>query len=107
MERIRLSKNEKNVMRFLKHLGHCPSTFPVHQFSQGVEGLERKGFAKASWASGHELFAAELTSTGEAYYASNPNLRNPIDWKWVIGIAIPTLISLLALFVSCINNHKY
>ncbi len=100
MKRIRLTKDEKQALRLLTSVGWCPDTFPFHRFALGVEGLEEKGLAMAAWASGHELVSAEITTKGEVYLALNPSLRNPVDWKWVIGTAI-ALATLLHLLVAC------
>lgn len=106
MKRIKLSKDEKQAMRLLASVGWCPDTYPFHRFALGVEGLEEKGLALAAWASGHELVSAGLTTKGETYLALNPSLRNPVDWKWVIGtaIALVTLLHLLAACQSLINS---
>ena len=54
--------------------------------------------------SGHELEDVRITKYGKIYFATNPNLRNPIDWKWIITtiIAVASAIfGAMALFVAC------
>lgn len=103
MERILLTKREKEVMRLLQS-GGCPSTYPQHVFASCIDTLERKGLAKGAWASGHELVDARLTSYGRTYITLNPSLRNPVDWKWLITTAIAVMgvmAAVAAIFISC------
>lgn len=104
MDRIRLNKDEKAVLRLLQSgVGNCPDTYPRHLFTACVNSLERKGLAKGAWATGHELEAARLTSEGAEYLALNPTLRNPIDWGKIsiwVGIA-SAIIAAISLFVAC------
>ena len=67
MQRIRLTKREKKVLRLLHNDCGCLDTYPDHVFSACVGSLERKGPAKGAWVSGHELASAELTDLGEYY----------------------------------------
>ena len=98
MERIRLSKEEKQVLRLLSNGMGCPDTYPFHIFAACVDSLERKGLAKGAWAEGHKLVNACITGRGKAYLLANPSLRNPVDWKWVITTAI---VAVAVLFVAC------
>lgn len=101
MERIKLSKCEKNAIRILSTSSGWPvDTYPFHKFALGVEGLEQKGLARAAWASGHELVDAALTSRGEQYFALNPRLTNPIDWKLITAL-VSAAATIAALFVAC------
>ena len=106
MERIRLSKEEKQVLRLLSNGMGCPGTYPAHIFATCVESLERKGLAKVAWTEGHKIVDAHLTDSGNTYLSLNPSLRNPVDWKWVIttSIAIVAAVAgIAALFVACIR----
>ena len=98
MERIRLSKQEKQVLRLLRSGAGCPGTYPFHVFAACVYSLERKGLAKGAWAEGHKLAEACITSRGKAYLLAYPSLRNPVDWKWGITTAI---VAVAVLFVAC------
>lgn len=104
MERIRLSKEEKQVLRLLRDVACCPDTYPLHIFAACVDSLERKGLAKGAWDSGHKLVDARITAIGNTYLSLNPSLRNPVDWKWVITTVIAIVAAVAgvaALFVAC------
>lgn len=45
MERIRLTKDEKAVLRMLQNTDACPSTYPRGKFAGAVRSLQRKGLA--------------------------------------------------------------
>lgn len=104
MERIRLSKREKQVLRLL-HSGfeNCPDTYPRYIFAACVSSLERKGLVRAAWASGHEPATAELTDFGMAYLAENPALINPVNWS-VIFFIVAIVFGIMAILVS---NYKF
>lgn len=104
MERIRLTKDEKTVLRLLFNGCGCPDTYPRHKFVSCVDSLERLGLAKGAWTEGHNLENACITPYGKAYMAFNPNLCNPIDWKWVIATSVAVasaVFAAAALFVAC------
>lgn len=105
MERIRLSKQEKTVLRMLANGCGCPDTYPRHIFVAAVGSLEKKGLAQGAWTEGHTLEDARITRQGLAYLSQNPALRNPVDRKWVVTTAIATVAAvagIAALFVSCL-----
>ena len=103
MEKIYLSKREKEVLRLLSVGEGCPSDYPGHVFASCVQSLELKGLAEGMWATGHILVAARLTSYGETYLALNPDLRNPLNWNLILSVAtiISIAISIIALFEAC------
>lgn len=104
MQRIRLTRNEKRVLRLLSADLWCPDTMPYHKFAEGCIGLECKGLAKCAWASVHKLVDAIITTEGKVYIAENPSLRNPVDWKLAITTAITTgtlIVSIAALLTAC------
>lgn len=83
MQKIYLSKQEKQVLR-LVHCGcGCPQSFPFDVFIVCIDELEKKRIVRCAWAEGHQLEDVSMTEYGMAYIALNPNLRNPVDWKWV------------------------
>jgi len=101
MERIKLSKNEKQVMRLLAiSRNACPSAMEQHAYNIAVLQLQSRGFVMASVASGGKVVAAELTNLGVAYLAEYPSLRNPINWAVVLS-AITAVASIAALFIAC------
>lgn len=103
MERIRLSKEEKTVLRLLAGGCGCPDTYPHHVFVSCVEKLEMKGLAKGAWTEGHNLETARITPQGKAYVSQNPDLRNPVNWNLVSATiaVIGPIVSVVALFVAC------
>ena len=104
MKQIKLSKQEKQVLRLISSGIVCPNTYPHHIFISCVDSLERLGLVKGLWNEGHELEDVRMTKYGKIYLATNPNLHNPIDWKWNITtiIAIASAIfGAMALFVVC------
>jgi len=106
MERIKLTKQEKEVLRLVNAVGKCPDTYPLHVFCECVGTLEQKGLVKVMWAEGHEFVDVRMTATGQTYMALNPELRNPVDWKWVVSSVIAVIglvVSVAALLISCGN----
>ncbi len=101
MERTKLTKEEKKVMLLVASGGDCPDSFPAHVFAGCVRSLERKGLVKGAYVEGGGVEAARLTSDGRVFLAENPKLRNPINWVRIIEFAIPVIISIIALFISC------
>lgn len=104
MERIKLSKDEKRVLRLVASGGLQPDTISESIFNGCVRSLEREGLVKGAYVEGGGVEAARLTSEGRLFLAENPNLRNPIDWKWWITTAIAvigTAVAIVALFIAC------
>ena len=100
MERIKLSKREKRVLRTLSKQGFDALSefdFP------SIGNLERMGLARAARIEGGGLEGAALTTMGKEYLADNPRLRNPIDWGKVGAIAgiVAAAASLFALMLAC------
>lgn len=87
MKRIRLSSEEKTVLRMLANGFGCPDIYPRHVFVSAVGSLERKGLAQGAWTEEHDLDDARITWQGKVYLAHNPTLRNPVDWKWIVTTA--------------------
>lgn len=106
MDKIQLSKREKEVFRMLSNgQDTCPPSYPLHEFNLAVDSLCRHGFAVAQWQEGHVVMAARLTPLGHQYLAEHPRLDNPINWT-IVGIvigaitAIGTILgTILAVFV--------
>ncbi len=100
MERIHLTRREKETLRLIASGCVCPPSYPLHLFVASVRTLELKGVVKGAWQDGGKLEDARLTAYGREYLALNPLLRNPIDWKWIITTAI-ALAAALAAFFAC------
>ena len=104
MERIKLSKEEKQALRIVAEFGgECPITYPKHVFVSSIRSLARKGLVKANYLIGGDVYHAKLTGEGKHYLCSNHKLINPIDWT-IIGVIVAILaliVSIVALFLSC------
>lgn len=104
MERIKLSKSEKHVLRMVACGQHqCPREYPQHTFSAAIRTLKAKGFISAHFRECGAVIDARITDYGRQYMAEYPRLFNPIDWGMVAAISsiVATIISTLALFVAC------
>lgn len=104
MERIRLSKDEKKVLRMVAcGLGVCPSEYPSHTFNASVRSLDKKGLVKGAYEEGGNVADARMTQYGRQYIAENPDLRNPVNWNLISAVAavIAAIAGVLALFVAC------
>lgn len=94
MERVRLTKEEKAVLRMLQNTDTCPTTYPRSKFNGAVRSLQRKGLARGFNSEEVGLAYSVLTDEGKLYLATNPRLTNPINWNLVTVIA--ACISVLA-----------
>lgn len=103
MERIRLTKDEKTVLRMLQNADACPVAYPRCKFDGAVRSLQRKGLARGHWSEEKGLLCSTLTDEGAEYLATYPLLANPVDWGKVAAVAacISVLLSVLALLVAC------
>lgn len=105
MQRIRLTRNEKRLLRNIAaEVDYWPDGMSDEVVACCASILERVGLIQVAWISGHIPVDAMLTDFGKAYIIANPHLRNPIDWKWIIGIsltAIATATGIIALFTAC------
>ena len=100
MERIKLTKEEKQVFRLAASGAKCPDTYPAHVYAGCVLSLERKGLVKGFYAEGDKVIDARLTNFGKSYLFANPNLRNPLPWG-AIWAAIAAFSGVAGLFVGC------
>ncbi len=98
MERIKLTKREKQIFKIL--------------YNKGFEGLspdcnvplltlQNKGLVRAFFVEGGIAIDAYLTAKGKEYIAENPKLRNPMNMELISIIAsvIAAIAALLALFL--------
>ena len=106
MEKIKLSKDSKRILRALYNgkYGNLVPEADLDVFNL----LEVEGFVKSAHTKGDgniEMVAPRLTDEGRAYIASNPFLHNPSIWddkKYIIN----TIISVAALAVAIIALFK-
>ncbi len=104
MEHIRLSRNEKQVLRLVAGgQGICPAEYPEHIFNASVRSLHNAGLVQGAFSEGGGVEDSRLTQYGRQYLAENPSLSNPTDWtKWAaVAAAASVLISIIALLVAC------
>lgn len=105
MERIKLSKAEKKVLRLLdRHGAEALDTVARSQVRRALRSLEKKDLVMVAWVEGGDYEDACLTLDGSDYLIENPKLRNPVNWSLIIGTAIGTAtlaVSILALCIAC------
>lgn len=109
MEWIRLTKNEKRLLRNIAlGLSYFPEGMGAASVSACADALERDGLIRGAWASGHELVDATLTSHGAMYLQENPHLRNPIEWSKVAAIAaiLGAVAVIAGLLIACRNCYN-
>ena len=81
MERVKLSKDEKRLLRNIAAGVACwPDGMGAETLAVSASALEDAGLVMVMWKSGHLVAGADLTAKGTAYLLANPSLRNPIDW---------------------------
>mgnify|MGYP007112671189 CR=1 FL=1 len=73
MERIKLTKTEKQVLRALRDGTELPVGSRLAVYS-----LEDKDMIRVAWVEGKYFEAVELTPYGRCYLRKNPKLRNPL-----------------------------
>lgn len=103
MNKIKLSKSEKKV--FLKAMAgkELPPAGMHHDiYLAAVVTLHQKGLVDAKF-NYDEVLSISPTLYGQAYFAVNPHLYNPVDWQLITAIstAVTALAALAALFVAC------
>ncbi len=76
------------------------------QVRRALRSLEEKHLIRAAWIEDGDYEAARLTHDGKDHLVENPHLRNPIDWKWWIGIAIGVATLTVAIIALCIACSK-
>jgi hypothetical protein len=106
MEKIKLSENQKRLLRSLYEKKY-PEVVPIEDF-EDFNLLEVEGLVNAAHCRGMQglsLHNPSITEKGLAYITSNPTLQNPSIWddkKYVIN----TIISVIALLVAIIALCK-
>ena len=104
MERIRLSEDEKKVLRLVNDGKRRPRGYPPSRYIKAISTLEEKGLVSAAWTETEdEPFSVGMTAKGDDYMSSNPSLRNPVNWTAVGAVSglLALVVSLVALFVAC------
>lgn len=80
-----------------------PRNITTNQYHHALSTLQEKGLIifKSNY---DQIEDAKTTIKGRAYIDSNPKLKNPIDWKWIITtilMAITAIATTFALFIAC------
>ncbi len=101
MERIRLTRDEKAVLRLLMRREIGGEGCNSGEYISAVDSLQTKGLVHASWGEGHELVDARISQKGKIYLTDNPRLRNPVDWKWIVTTAIALAGAVLGAIACC------
>ena len=100
MERIRLTKREKRVLRLLSsNRFDMLSTLDY----PALRVLHDAGFVHVALIEGGVPEAARLTDFGKEYIADNPRLRNPTDWGKVAAIAsiVGIIVTIVLFIIGC------
>ena len=99
MERIRLTKREKAVLRILSRQGYeALSEFDA----SAVRALSERGFVKAAFTEGGGVEDAKLSTMGKEYLRDYLSLRNPVDW--VMAAALVSVVNAIFLVIILIRG---
>ena len=98
MERIKLTKREKAVLRILSKQGYeALSEFDA----SAVRSLSELGFVKAAFTEGGGVEDAKLSTMGKEYLRVFPSLRNPIRLEISsVTCIIAAIVSIIMLFIA-------
>ncbi len=99
MEKIRLSKREKALLRFLGDPANEWRDTPDFRFA--MYGLAEKGLAQCRRDERGGVVDARLTIHGKAYLETNPKLRNPFpDWGWAAISCFFAIVTIIGVIVK-------
>ena len=104
MNRIYLSKEEKQVLLSMKRGYDYPENMNSDAYSYAFVSLRSKGLVAGRGFAG-KLRDATITDFGTSYLAVNPRLTNPFPWRMLIDIVtiVAAVSATAALFVGCIR----
>lgn len=98
MERIKLTKREKKVLRALQ-TDTFDSLSPEDKHA--VFSLQSKGLVRAYYCEGGDVADARLSLKGECYMEQNPKLRNPFNWiRLALVVALFNFVIIIFFFIS-------
>lgn len=103
MEKIKLSKQEKIVLRTIASGEKNTPLLNDGQFFIAVVQLKAKSLVDAA-INYDKIESIRLSYYGKAYMQANPSLSNPIDWWRVCQTAatiITAIATTIALFIAC------
>ena len=99
MERIKLSKTEKEVLHLLNAgLANRITDIPNDKYVVAASSLKNKGLVKCFLLTNGRVWDIRLTTTGMLYLYENPSLHNPVNWRMCTFIII-MIIVLIALLM--------
>lgn len=103
MDRIRLSRQEKKILRELKRgRSSVPDGMDNYTFFDAVVSLRDKRLVKGVTEYETDVHQLSLTAKGYAYLRDNPRLFNPINWTMIaIGAVVAAIAGIAGLFISC------
>lgn len=108
MERTKLNKDDKKILRLLEKYGQdALDTMPRSRVRRALRVLESHSLVKVAWLEGGDYEAVMLTRDGWDLLIENPRLHNPIDWKWIITTiiaAIAAVGTIAVIFISCVKH---
>lgn len=109
MERIKLSKNEKEVFWLAMNNKQLPPLgMPYEVYFACIFSLHQKGLVNARFDC-NKIASMHRTQLGEAYLTLNPSLKNPVDWLRIaelVFMGVTAIATTLALFISCTLSTK-
>ena len=98
MERIKLAKSEKRLLRYIMKSGEGkPLGMTEYDYFYAAAGLKSKGLARVAYVEGGDIEDVTPTKLGRSYYSANPMLLNPIDWGLTVGV-IAALAAIVSIF---------
>ena len=100
MERIRLTKREKRVLRTLSQQGFAA----LSEFdAAAIRSLDAQGLVKGAYLEGGGIEDAKLTTMGKEYLRDNPHLYNPVNWAMVSAIvaAVGSIGTIITIIITC------
>ena len=103
MDRIKLTKKEKQILRAIRD-----NKYPANAHPEDVNDLiylREVGLIHGANKIPNSLACIHLADYGKAYFTYNPKLKNPSIWQDKKYI-ITTAISLIALAISIIALIK-
>lgn len=107
MEKIKLSDNQKKILRLVKGCNY--KIIPQSDY-EDLNVLEVRGFLKCIKNEAGGYVIVNFSDKGRAYITQNPKLKNPTVWddkKYLINTTISLiaiLISAVALYISIIKK---
>lgn len=97
MEKIRLSKDERQILRMLaKGIRAVPSDMPYEKYIMALISLRGKGMVQYTPLTTGRPWNIAITEKGRAYLYEKPSLRNYVDWGMILGFCA------IALFLATI-----